>query len=111
VAARTSGGVRRLGRALACLAVLAGAVARAEAAVGSGLKLTLEERYDDDLLLRAAPGAGGQRMTKVAPEGRLSPKVHGTVTRIAQVGARETVPAVELTRNVVSVRAVLTAWE
>ncbi len=56
------GGVRKL--LVACV-LLAGPAALAGHVLDSSLRITAEERYDDDF--RLAEGAGGQLMTKLSP--------------------------------------------
>ncbi|MFL5348009.1 MAG: hypothetical protein ACJ8AT_24730 [Hyalangium sp.] len=63
------GGVRRL---LAACGLLAGQAALAGTVLDPSLKITAEERYDDDF--RLAEGTGGQLMTKLSPRFGLEVK-------------------------------------
>lgn len=54
--------------AMAWVAILSGAFAHAADIWTPKLSVALEERYDDDLLLRSTAGGGGQLMTKFTPE-------------------------------------------
>lgn len=69
------GGVRKL---LAACALLAGQAALAGTVLDPSLKLTAEERYDDDF--RLAEGTGGQLMTKLSPQLGLEVKDPRTKT-------------------------------
>src|SRR5690242_17130011 len=57
--------------AIAC-ALLVAASATAAVKLKPTLRLGVEERYDDDLLLHVGPAGGSQLMTKLGPEAELS---------------------------------------
>jgi hypothetical protein len=63
------------------LALLPLGAAQAATVLDPVVKITAEERYDDDLLLRTGPATGGQLMTKLSPQVGLEVKNRNLVSR------------------------------
>lgn len=75
-------GFNTIKKVIVAAALLLGARANAGVDLTPTLKVQAEERYDDDLLLRAEPGAngGGQLMTKLSPQAGVEVKTPTSTT-------------------------------